>query len=137
MPPVPPPPTQPPPPDPVLPSVTPPPGATSPETPELPTTVERRRTAEAASPPPEGDPLRVTPEGAAVFSSALRRVAELNMISTGGGNWRHGTIDWRTDYLMQLSVRGGTRREIDRIVRRIKLATWAAAIGAAAVVVLG
>ncbi|MCL2700622.1 MAG: M48 family metalloprotease [Phycisphaerae bacterium] len=80
-----------------------------------------------------GDPRRVTPEGAAVFASALRRVAQLNGISPTASNWRHGTIESRTTYVMALAVTGGTREPIDRQVKRIKLAVAAACLAAAAV----
>jgi Zn-dependent protease with chaperone function len=79
--------------------------------------------------------LRVAPEGVAIFASALRRVAQLNGISPTAFNWRHGSIEFRVNYLMALAVTGGTRGPIDRQVRRIKLATWAAALAAAAAVI--
>ena len=78
---------------------------------------------------------RVTPEGVAVFASALRRVAQLNGMSPTASNWRHGSIEFRVNYLMSLAVTNGTREPIDRQVRRIKLALWTAALAAAGAVV--
>lgn len=69
---------------------------------------------------------RITTEGAAVFGSALQRVAELNGIPLRQRKWRHGSIASRVEYIFGLSLRGGTREEIDRVVRRIKAGLWVA-----------
>lgn len=74
---------------------------------------------------------RITPEGAAVFARSLQEIARLNGIPASQGNWRHGAISWRISYVLWLGSTGGTRRRIDRLVRRIKLALWAAVIVAA------
>jgi len=80
-----------------------------------------------------GDPIdvdwtdpRISTAGAATFASALERVATLNGTPLHQPNWRHGSIAWRVHHLMELAALGGTRRAIDRIVRRIKAALWAA-----------
>jgi len=62
----------------------------------------------------------VTPRGAAVMADALEEVAALNGMRTGARNWRHGSIAWRVSYILWLGGRGGSRREIDVVVRRIK-----------------
>ncbi len=60
-------------------------------------------------------------ESAAVFAHALQQVAMLNGMPTTQRNWRHGSIAGRVDYLRHLTAAGGTRRQIDRVVRRIKI----------------
>ena len=75
----------------------------------------------------------VTPRGAAVLASALERVADLNGMPVHQSNWRHGSIAWRVNHILALSAGGGSRREIDRLVRRIKRGLWLAfvvAVGA-------
>lgn len=76
---------------------------------------------------------RVTPQGAHVFASALEYVASLNGMGYGRFNWRHGAIRWRVNYILSLSARAGSRSEIDRLVRTIKVGLWvstAFAVGA-------
>ncbi|MFW6132739.1 MAG: M48 family metallopeptidase [Planctomycetota bacterium] len=92
--------------------------------------------ADGAEPPTEDDPDRITPVGAAVFAKALQHVARLNGIPATRRNWRHGSIARRVSYVLWLGSRGGSRREIDRIVRRIKLGTWALAATAAVLAVI-
>jgi len=84
--------------------------------------------------PCAGDPRRVTPEGATLFASALRRVAQLNGMSPTSFNWRHGTVESRVNFLLALAVTGGTRRPIDRQVRQIKRMIWLAVLVAAVAV---
>jgi hypothetical protein len=81
----------------------------------------------------EHNDRRITPEGAAIFSWALQKVVQINCGSLYRRNWRHGSVAWRVQYLMNLSACGGTHEEIDRLVRRIKLGIVAAALAAAAV----
>ena len=89
---------------------------------------------------PDGDDLpaggsdRVTPEGAAVFASALQHIAELNGIPPRQRNWRHGSIADRVSYILWLGAGPGTRRHVDRLVRRIKLALWLALLVGAALI---
>ena len=64
----------------------------------------------------------VTPEGAAVFATAIERVAYLNGMQARAGNWRHGSVAWRLSYIRWLGSRGGSRCEIDRFIRRMKTA---------------
>lgn len=71
-------------------------------------------------PPEDPGDTRITPEGAAVFAQALQKVAELNGISMGQRNWRHGKMVDRVMYIQALGMGGGTREDIDRTVRRIK-----------------
>ncbi|MCY2927759.1 MAG: M48 family metallopeptidase [Planctomycetota bacterium] len=78
------------------------------------------------------DELAITPQGAAIFASALERVGELNGTPPRQYNWRHGSIAARIGYIIWLGSTGGTRRPIDRTVRGLKMALWlAGAIGAA------
>ena len=71
-------------------------------------------------------PDQITPEGAATFASALDEVARLNHVTRTARNWRHGTIAWRVDYILHLGATRGSRRPIDRLVRRIKIGLWLA-----------
>jgi STE24 endopeptidase len=89
----------------------------------------------AAPDGPSGDG-RITPEGAAVFARSLERVAQLNGMSPRQWNWRHGSIARRVEYIIYLGSTAGNRRDIDRVVRGIKLALWAAALLSALLVVL-
>ncbi|HUU60256.1 MAG TPA: M48 family metallopeptidase [Phycisphaerae bacterium] len=85
---------------------------------------------------PGEDPDRITPEGAATFAWGLQSIAELNGIPLRQFNWRHGSIASRMDYILRLGRTGGTRREIHRVVRRVKIALWAALLVSAAMVIL-
>jgi Zn-dependent protease with chaperone function len=87
---------------------------------------------EGAAPPSGPAARRITPEGAAVFSWALQRIVQINCGSLHRPNWRHGSVAWRLQYLMNLSASGGTIDQVDRVVRRIKLGIGAAALAAAA-----
>lgn len=94
--------------------------------------------AVAAVPSPEdreaaANSGRITQEGAALFAGALERVAQLNGSSYRQHNWMHGSIARRVEYILWLGASGGTRRDIDLVVRRIKIALWIALlIGVAA-----
>ncbi len=85
-------------------------------------------------PPPEArdDPERITPEGSAIFASALEEVARLNYVDRHQRNWRHGPIAWRVGHILHLGATGGTRRRINRLVFRVKIALWASLAGAVA-----
>lgn len=61
-------------------------------------------------------------------ASALDRVAELAHVDPRRPSWRHGSIRWRQGNLKALAGLPVDRLPIDRTVRRIKLATLAAAI---------
>jgi Zn-dependent protease with chaperone function len=76
---------------------------------------------------PRGDG-QISNEGAAIFARSLEHVAYLNGLSPGQWNWRHGSIAGRVAYVIWLGSTGGTRAGIDRVVRRIKWALWAATI---------
>ncbi|MCE5328604.1 MAG: M48 family metallopeptidase [Planctomycetaceae bacterium] len=75
-------------------------------------------------------------EAVEVFSQALLEVSRLNGHDPGQYNWRHGSIQSRVDYLRDLAAAGGTRRQIDRQVRAIKLAILALAAAAVAMSLL-
>lgn len=66
----------------------------------------------------------ITPEGAAIFCQALQRVAQLNGIPIGQWSWRHGSIASRIEHILWLGGTGGSRRNMDRLIRRIKLWLW-------------
>ena len=79
----------------------------------------------------ENDGDRITAEGSAIFAQALEQVAKLNGTSPRQRNWRHGSIASRVGYILWLGSRGGSKNEIDRLVKRIKLTLWAAVVAAA------
>lgn len=68
-------------------------------------------------------------------ASALDRVAELAHIDPRRPSWRHGSIRWRQANLKAIAGLPVDRLPIDRAVRRIKLATIAAAVVAAWLIV--
>ena len=78
----------------------------------------------------------IEPVGAEIFAGALQQVAWLNGVPPSRRNWRHGRIGDRIDYIRILGHTGGTRDEIDRLVRRIKVGLWAAALVGVALFVL-
>ncbi|HDZ43111.1 hypothetical protein LCGC14_0123800 [marine sediment metagenome] len=78
------------------------------------------------------DDPHITPEGAALFAGALQRIAQLNGTPTTQPNWRHGSIASRVRYILSLGASGGSRRPIDRLVRRIKWGVWLALAAAVA-----
>lgn len=80
----------------------------------------------ASGPDGGGDEGTISAEGAAIFASALQRVAQLNGIGGSQRSWRHGSITSRVNYIFHLSATGATRSRIDRVVRRIKLGVWVA-----------
>ncbi|MCE5278390.1 MAG: M48 family metallopeptidase [Planctomycetaceae bacterium] len=75
-------------------------------------------------------------EAVEVFAQALLKISRLNGHDPAQYNWRHGSIQSRVDYLRDLAAAGGTRRQIDRQVRAIKLAILALAAAAVAMSVL-
>jgi Zn-dependent protease with chaperone function len=76
----------------------------------------------------------ITPEGAAVFAMSLQRIAQLSGLPMHQRNWRHGPIAWRVQHVLMLGAARAPRAGIDRLVRRIKLALWAATALSAALV---
>jgi STE24 endopeptidase len=78
----------------------------------------------------------VRPIGAAIFARALERVALLSGTSMSKFNWRHGSIAWRVGYIIYLGSTGGGRRQINKVVGRIKAGLWIAfglAVGGVAI----
>ncbi|MDP6543213.1 MAG: M48 family metallopeptidase [Phycisphaerae bacterium] len=89
-----------------------------------------------ASAPPPDNSAQITHEGAAIFAGALEQIARLNGIEQHKHNWRHGSIAHRVQYILLLGSTGGTRRQIDTTVRRIKIAIILGAVATAAAVIL-
>ena len=73
------------------------------------------------------EPLCAT--AAATFASALDRVAVLNGIPHDERSWRHSSIASRMRFLTALVGDVVRLRSYDRLIRRIKLALWAASVG--------
>jgi STE24 endopeptidase len=71
---------------------------------------------------------RVCATAAAVFASALHRVAVLNGIPTRERSWRHSSIGSRIGFLAALSADPGLAARFERTVRRIKSAMLSAAL---------
>ena len=67
------------------------------------------------------DPRLVNESSARVMTDSLQRVADLNHIATNRRSWRHGSIAWRQDYLMDLVGKPVDELPIDRQVIWIKL----------------
>lgn len=63
---------------------------------------------------------------------ALQRVSELNHAPTTRKSWRHGSIAWRQNHLRTLIGQPIHETPVDRVLLRIKLATLAGLIFAAA-----
>ncbi len=66
----------------------------------------------------------ISPHGAAVFCSALQKVAELNGMPLAQKNWRHGSILARVNYILALGTSGFGRKPIDQLVARAKQLLW-------------
>jgi STE24 endopeptidase len=80
----------------------------------------------AVARPAEGeDPDLITHEGAAACAKALGRIGQLSAIPANRMNWRHGALAGRISYVLWLGSTARTRREIDRVVNRIKIASIA------------
>ena len=77
--------------------------------------------ASGPEPAENENPDRISPEGAEMFATALENIAMLNNMSLHKHNWRHGAIAWRVQYIRSLAQRGGSRREINQLVKRIML----------------
>ncbi len=63
---------------------------------------------------------RVCATGAAVFSSALDRVAVLNGIPLDERSWRHSSIGSRIRFLASLAADPGRAERFERMIRRVK-----------------
>lgn len=71
---------------------------------------------------------RVCSTGAAVFASALERVAVLNGIPRDEPSWRHSSIGSRIRFLLSLAADPNRARQFDRLLRRIKATLIVSAI---------
>ena len=74
--------------------------------------------------PGDGRDGVIDPDAADTFARALERIGVLNGMSLRQRNWRHGRLIDRIAYVRHLGLTGGTRRDIDRRVRQIKVALW-------------
>jgi STE24 endopeptidase len=66
---------------------------------------------------------KIDAASAETMIGALQQVAELNNVPTEKKSWRHGAIAWRQDHLRSLIGRPVDQLPIDRVMRRIKLAS--------------
>ncbi len=81
------------------------------------------------------EPERVCSGGAAVFASALERVAALNGIPRDEPSWRHGSIGRRVRFLAKVADDPACAVRFERQMTRVKTFIWVAAfVGGAAVV---
>jgi len=71
---------------------------------------------------------RVCATAAAVFASALQRVAILNGIPSEERSWRHSSIGSRIRFLISLAGDPARARAFERLIRRIKTTFLAAAV---------
>ncbi|UCC30914.1 MAG: M48 family metalloprotease [Phycisphaerales bacterium] len=76
---------------------------------------------------------RVCATGAAVFASALNRVAALNGIPSEERSWRHSSIGSRIRFLTSLAGDPHRGARFERLIRRLKIAMFALAIVGSAV----
>jgi len=67
----------------------------------------------------------ITEQAVHTMSEALRAVCRLNHYPTSRKSWRHGSIDWRVDYLRTLVGRPVDQCTIDR---HVKLICWGCAV---------
>ncbi len=65
---------------------------------------------------------RISEHAVEAMAGALEAVARLNHQSTGQRSWRHGSIDWRVNYLRTLAGNPIDDLPIDRRVRHIRYA---------------
>ncbi len=78
------------------------------------------------------DSPHITEEAAESMAGALLAVAHLNHAPTDRKSWRHGSIDWRVNYLRRLPGTPTDACHIDRVVRRTCWACAALLIASAA-----
>lgn len=76
-----------------------------------------------------GGETPITPEAAHAMSEALLLVAELNHIPLQRRSWRHGSIQWRRDYLHSIIGKRCNAVPIDRQMRLIQIVAAFALIG--------
>jgi STE24 endopeptidase len=91
-------------------------------------TVERNR--ESAAPPDQKG--RVCATGAAIFASALERVAVLNGIPREERSWRHSSIASRIRFLLSLAADPSRTAQFERVVRRTQIAMLVIGLGGSA-----
>ena len=75
----------------------------------------------------------ITEAGAQAMAGALRSVSDLNHQPTSRKSWRHGSIDWRVDYLMTLPGQAAADLKIDRQVRAV---CWLSLLALVAILLL-
>ncbi len=72
-------------------------------------------------PEQDGEPDTIGPRAVHGMAAALQNVCRLNHSPTNRPSWRHGSIDWRIDYLRSLVGTPINDCPIDRKVRRLCL----------------
>jgi hypothetical protein len=82
------------------------------------------------NPPPVG------PRGAAVFASALHRVAVVNNIPIAARSWCHGSLARRMQYLIDLSRDPHRTTHFDRAMWRLYATLTAALVLSSAYLIL-
>jgi hypothetical protein len=92
---------------------------------------ERREstTSNEDRPAPLDQRGRVCATGAAVFASALERVALLNGIPREERSWRHSSIASRIRFLLSLAADPSRAARFERVVRRTKVAMLLIGLG--------
>ena len=70
----------------------------------------------------------VTADASFAMQSALEVVARLNDVNPHSKSWRHGSIRWRQAYLASIISQPIHRLAIDRVVRRLKIASAAVVV---------
>lgn len=78
----------------------------------------------------------VTAEASAALQGALGRIAHLNAVNLKRRSWRHGSIASRQQHLQSIIGRPLGCLAVDRIVRRIKIATLLTLLASAGVAVI-
>jgi Zn-dependent protease with chaperone function len=81
-------------------------------------------------PDPALGPGTIGPAAAEAMASALEAVCRLNHMPIQRHNWRHGSVQWRIDYLRELVGRPIDNVPVDRQVRRIRWACTALLLAA-------
>ncbi len=94
----------------------------------------RHLSENGAAPEPAG---LITAEAVAAVAGALASIARLDAGRPRRPSWRHGSIQWRCDYLAALVGRRADRLEIDRQIGWIKVVTAVLLVAAVGFLAIG